>query len=118
MLRERMGIKNILQAIALLPVAAAVHDTQIVHGYRPTFGMRDNVIEIKFIVGDIFVARLAHLPVSSDNLEHDISGDIAAMSSRLLGFCRGLGSEEHGTDVPEDSARNELEDLRNLIWVC
>lgn len=61
--------------------------------------MWNDVIEFYFIVKNILLTNLAHLPVTPYNLKHDVSGDCAMYATILLRLGERLRGKKHGTDV-------------------
>jgi len=63
------------------------------------------MVKMKFVVGYVSAAQLAHLPVTADHFEHNVSGNVATpYPSALPGFSCTFGDEKNWANMAKHVA--------------
>jgi len=75
------------------------------------------VVEFKFIFSQVLATILTRIVVPAYNAESRVERNVAARIPELSSFCKGLGNDEHRTDVTEYVASGESFLVRYFLRV-
>lgn len=78
--------------------------------------MRDDVIELDFIVTQMAATFLASVIISAHNAHLHRKGNVPSAASELGCLRNILADEDDGTDVSEDVALHVFDFRRNPLW--